>query len=70
MQTIIVLLLAIGAGVLTYIFEGPWWIYAIAVGVVIIYAYLFIYLFPKISGCVGVMKYANQKLNYNMVYLS
>ena len=25
MQTIIVLLLAIGAGVLTYIYEWPWW---------------------------------------------
>ena len=49
MQTIFVLLLAIGAGVLAYIFEGKWWIYAVAVAVVIIYAYLFIYLFPKIK---------------------
>ena len=48
MQTIIALLLAIGVGVLAYIFEGPWWIYAIATGVVIMYAYLFIYLFPKV----------------------
>ena len=48
-QTLLVLLLAIGAGVLTYIFEWTWWIYAIAGGVVIIYAYLFIYLFPKIK---------------------
>ena len=47
-QTIIVLLLAVGAGVLTYIYEWPWGIYAIAAGVVIIYAYLFIVLFPKI----------------------
>jgi len=49
MQTILVLLLAIGAGVLAYIYEGPWWIYVIAVAVVILYAYLFIYLFPKIK---------------------
>ena len=49
MQTILVLLLAIGAGILAYRYEGPWWIYAVAVGVVIIYAYLFIYLFPKIK---------------------
>lgn len=48
-QTIIILLLAIGAGVLAYIYEGQWWIYAVASGVVIIYAYLFIYLFPKIK---------------------
>lgn len=49
MQTILMLLLAIGAGVLAYIFKGPWWIYVISVAVVIIYAYLFIYLFPKIK---------------------
>ena len=48
-QTIIILLLAIGAGVLTHLFEGRWWIYAVAGGVVLIYAYLFIYLFPKIK---------------------
>lgn len=48
-QTIIILLIAIGAGVLAYIFEGQWWIYAVASGVVLIYAYLFIYLFPKIK---------------------
>lgn len=48
MQSIIVLLLAIGAGVLAYIFEGSWWIYAIAVAVVLLYAYLFVYLFPKV----------------------
>ena len=48
MQTGILLLMGIGAGVLAYIFEGPWWIYAIAVTVVILFAYLFIYLFPKV----------------------
>ena len=48
MQTIIILLLAIGAGILTYKFEWPWMIYVIASAVVLIYAYLFIVLFPKI----------------------
>lgn len=48
-QTIIVLVLAIGAGILTYIYEWPWWIYLVASSVVVIYAYLFIYLFPKIK---------------------
>lgn len=48
MQTAFVLLLAIGGGVVTYIFEGPWWIYGIAALIVFLYGYLFIYLFPKI----------------------
>lgn len=48
-QTFIVLLLAIGTGILTYIFEWPNYIYMIAVAVVILYAYFFIYLFPKIK---------------------
>ncbi|MBO1914511.1 hypothetical protein J4G37_58035, partial [Microvirga sp. 3-52] len=48
MQTIVVFLLAVGAGILTYIYEWPWWVYGLAAGVVIIYAYLFIVLFPKI----------------------
>ncbi|KXH80944.1 PH domain-containing protein [Sporosarcina sp. HYO08] len=47
-QTVIVLLLAVGAGVVTYIFEGPWWIYGIAAVIVILYAYFFIVLFPKV----------------------
>ena len=47
-QTAFILLLAIGAGVLTYIFEWPWWIYAIASAVVILFGYFFIYLFPKV----------------------
>jgi uncharacterized protein len=48
METGLLLLVAIGAGVLAYIFEGPWWIYAVASVVVIIFAYFFIYLFPKV----------------------
>lgn len=47
-QTGILLLLGIGAGVLAYIFEGPWWIYAIVAIVIVLFAYLFIYLFPKV----------------------
>lgn len=49
MQTILVFILAIGASVLAYKFEGSWWIYVVAAAVVIIYPYLFIYLFPKIK---------------------
>lgn len=48
-QTFFVLLAAIGAGVLTYIFEWPWFIYAIAAIIVLAYAYFFVYLFPKIK---------------------
>ena len=48
MLTIIVFLKAVVAGVLTYIYDWPWCIYGGAAGVVIIYAYLFIVLFPKI----------------------
>lgn len=47
-QTAVILLLAIGVGVLTYIFEWPKWIYAVAAGVVILVGYLIIYLFPKV----------------------
>ena len=48
MQTLIVLLLAIGIGVLAYIFEGNWWLYIVPAIIVFLYAYLFIVLFPKI----------------------
>jgi membrane protein YdbS with pleckstrin-like domain len=48
METGFLLLVAIGAGVLAYIFEGPWWIYVVATVVVILFAYFFIYLFPKV----------------------
>jgi uncharacterized protein len=48
MQTALLLLIAIGGGVLTYIFEGPWWIYAVAAAIVLLFSYLFIYLFPKV----------------------
>ncbi|MBE1555191.1 PH domain-containing protein [Sporosarcina limicola] len=48
MQSVVVLLLAIGGGIVTYINEGPWWIYAIAAVAIILFAYLFIVLFPKV----------------------
>ncbi|WOV83951.1 PH domain-containing protein [Sporosarcina jeotgali] len=48
LQTAVVLLLAIGAGTLTVIFDWPWWVYIIAASVVVLYGWLFIYLFPKI----------------------
>ncbi|CAM3217193.1 PH domain-containing protein [Filibacter tadaridae] len=48
MQTIVILLLAIGSGVLVYIFEWPGWLYAIAAVVVVFFAYFLIYLFPKV----------------------
>lgn len=47
-QTLVLLLIAVGVGVLVYIFEWPVWIYAIAAGVLVIAGYLSIYLFPKI----------------------
>ena len=47
-QTIVVMLLAIGVSVMTYFFEWPWFIYIIAAAVVVLYGWLFIYLFPKI----------------------
>ena len=48
LQTFFVLLLATGAGVLAYIFDGPWWIYLIASISVVLYSYFFVYLFPKV----------------------
>lgn len=48
MQTMLILMLAIGAGVLTYIFDWPWWIYVTAGAIVLVFGYLFIYLFPKV----------------------
>ena len=47
-QTIILALVAIGGGVLTYIYEGPWWIYALEAVLLIVIGYLIIILFPKV----------------------
>lgn len=48
-ETFIVLLLAVGVSVLTYIFEWVIYIYPIAALIVVLHAYFFIYLFPKIK---------------------
>ncbi|MDW0118057.1 PH domain-containing protein [Sporosarcina thermotolerans] len=47
-QTIILAVLAIGGGVLTYFLEGPWWIYAVETVLLLIIGYLLIILFPKV----------------------
>lgn len=47
-QTIILAVLAIGGGVLTYFMEGPWWIYAAETVLLLIIGYLLIILFPKV----------------------
>lgn len=48
-QAFFILLLAIGAGVLTYIFDWSFYIYFIAGLAVVVYIYFFVYLFPKIK---------------------
>lgn len=48
MQTLIVLLLGIAAGVINYFTGNYMWLYIVAGVVVVIFGYLFIYLFPKV----------------------
>ena len=48
LQSLFVLAVAIGGGVLTYLLEGPKWIYIILAIVWIILAVLWIVVFPKI----------------------
>ncbi|RNF38566.1 PH domain-containing protein [Planococcus salinus] len=47
-QTTVLLLLAVGASILTYYLEGPGWLYGIYAAIPILFGFLFIYLFPKI----------------------
>ncbi|MGI2328891.1 PH domain-containing protein [Planococcus sp. YIM B11945] len=47
-ETAIIALVAIGAGVLTYFFEWPEWLYIIYGGIVVLFGVLLVYLFPKI----------------------
>ncbi|WP_033543548.1 PH domain-containing protein [Planococcus sp. CAU13] len=47
-ETAVFALLAIGAGVLTYFLDWPVWLYAVYAGVLLLFAFLFIFLFPKI----------------------
>lgn len=44
----ILVILAIGIGTLNWWLVGPWWVYVICAAVSIIYAYIFVYLFPKL----------------------
>ncbi|MER2260438.1 MAG: PH domain-containing protein [Psychrobacillus sp.] len=47
-QTLVVLLLGVGTGVINY-FTGDYiWLYIVAGAVVLLFGYLFIYLFPKV----------------------
>lgn len=47
-ETAIVLLLGIGAGVMTYFFEWPTWLYAVYAAVIALFGFFLIYLFPKV----------------------
>ncbi|NME07269.1 MULTISPECIES: PH domain-containing protein [unclassified Psychrobacillus] len=47
-QTLIVLLLGIGTGVINYFTGNYIWLYIVAGAVVLLFGYLFIYLFPKV----------------------
>ncbi|ANU26425.1 PH domain-containing protein [Planococcus versutus] len=48
METAVVVLLMIGAGVLTYFLDWPQWLYAVYGGIIILFGVLFIFWFPKI----------------------
>ncbi|UTE77948.1 PH domain-containing protein [Rossellomorea sp. KS-H15a] len=49
LESLIVAALAVGAIVLTNIFDWSHWVTAIAVGVVILFTYLFVFLLPTIK---------------------
>ncbi|WP_034763081.1 PH domain-containing protein [Rossellomorea vietnamensis] len=49
LESLIVAALAVGAIVLTYIFDWSHWVTIIAVGVVILFTYLFVFLLPTIK---------------------
>lgn len=48
MHSAIMLVIVVGAGILNWWLEGPFWIYVIGAVVAILYTYLFVYLFPKL----------------------
>ena len=48
LQTVLILAVAAGVGTLTYIFDWPIWVYVVAGAVVLVFAYLVIFLFPKV----------------------
>ncbi|ARK21398.1 hypothetical protein CSV69_05605 [Sporosarcina sp. P26b] len=47
-QSVIILVIAVGVGFLSYFFDWPVWIMIVVSVVVLLYAFLSIYLFPKI----------------------
>ncbi|EGA88671.1 hypothetical protein GPDM_14426 [Planococcus donghaensis MPA1U2] len=47
METAVIALLAIGAGVLTYFFDWPQWLYAIYGAVILLFGIVLIFWFPK-----------------------
>lgn len=47
-QTLIVLLVGIGVGVVNYFIESYIWLYIVTGAIVLLVAYLLIYLFPKV----------------------
>jgi uncharacterized protein len=49
LESLIVAALAVGAIVLTFIFDWSHWVTAISVGVVILFTYLFVFLLPTIK---------------------
>ncbi len=44
----IMLVLVVGAGILNWWLEGPFWIYVSGAIVAVLYTYMFVYLFPKL----------------------
>src|SRR5699024_5078238 len=47
-QSVIILVIAVGVGFLSYFFDWPVWIMIVVSVAVLLYAFLSIYLFPKI----------------------
>lgn len=48
MQSAVVLLIAVGAGVLNWWLDGPLWFLVIIITIPLLYTYVFVYLFPKL----------------------
>lgn len=47
-ETLVIALVAAGAGAMTYFFDWPNWLYALYAGIIVLFGFLLIYLFPKI----------------------
>ncbi|HSO56937.1 MAG TPA: PH domain-containing protein [Paenisporosarcina sp.] len=48
MHSTVILLIAIGAGILNWWLKGPLWVLIICILVPLLYTYLFVYLFPRL----------------------